>query len=208
MNSAQYKAMVAKTVNGKTPKAGLRALASKPALAITTHAILGFDVEVGNLMGTLNQYILGFQMKPEWKHAATEDLGRCLYYAVMLARTLKTPVPGSGKRVRLHGMTLGACLMELHTTANHMVSALRNVIGGTADLSGPELVNLTSHAFELLWPLCTELSGSTPASVMVENAQQLVDMHPDGFFEKKVKPVAETPAATETPPTSTEEAVH
>lgn len=210
MNTAEYKAMVVKTIDTKVPKDSLRSLARKPSLSVMTHGILGFNVEVGQLLHTLNQYILGFQMKPEWKEASVDNLGRCMYYAVLLARTTKTSLPGGAKRVRLHGMTLTACLLELHDTATHMLYTLRNAVGGN-DLNPEEISHLLDHAVDLLWPLCTELAGSTPAAVMVENAQKLASMYPEGYFtvvRKQKGETAETQPEAESEPTNADETVH
>lgn len=191
MDTAHFKACVTKTLDAKPVKDGLRLLARKNQTTHVTKGVIGFNTSVGALMYALEDYTLGLQLTQDMRDDAAGALADCLYYGTVLAKAVKVTVPGSGKKVRLHGMTMTKALLELNATATRMLIDLQRVLG--ADDGELDIEKIGAHlnqAFGLLWPLTTELTHKLPAELMAHEIGKLAIAHPEGFFDVVKKPRA------------------
>jgi hypothetical protein len=122
VDNATYRKNVLKTLSVKPAKAGLKILVRQTARMNAAHAIIGIASETGELLAGLRQYVVGAsKLTDAMKVNAFEECGDIGYYIQVAAKFLKVKVPGSGKKVKLKGMTRTEALLELMAISSAML---------------------------------------------------------------------------------------
>lgn len=190
MDSASFKRNVFRTLSPKTSKAGLRGVARTTPGVHIMYAITGLNTEVGALMESLKPFVLGFQLNSAMKQDAFLAFGGVSYFAVMLAKVIKAKVPGSGKKVHLHGLTKTEALLKLNSLSNDLMYTTMRVFRNEEwDLD--EIKAQTEEVLQVLWPLIYDLLGVAPALIFEDYCARLAPGFPEGLFsveEAQYKP--------------------
>lgn len=181
METAVFKRNVLRTLSAKTAKAGLRTIARKTPSVFVLQAIIGLNTEFGRLKNALHPYMLGHQLTDGIRTDAKSSAGGVYYYTVLLARTLKTKIPGSGKKVHLKDMTMTEGLLKLDTLTGDLMYSAAGVFSGE-DLDLDDIKATCDSIIALLWPLTYDLIGTTPAEVFEEYMAGLSNVFPTGLF--------------------------
>lgn len=201
MDSNLYRRNVLATLSVKPAKAGLRRIASNTVRTNVSHAIVGFCGEVSELLVGMADYLLGVKKLTQIEGInILEEMGDIGYYLVVGCKFAKVKVPGSGKKVKLVGMTLGKALMELNRLAADLQDLFhRNAYygpkyledGKTVDVVATEALEaerlvktqaILAEAVALYWPLCYELFAEPPATVFEANINKLTLRYGAGYF--------------------------
>jgi hypothetical protein len=181
MNSNQFKRNVSRTVSARVAKAGLQNATRKIVGTNVLHAIVGLNTEVGALLQSMQPFLLGNQMKPQWIEEAYTPFGGVSYYVMMLAKALKLKVPGAGKKVKLVGMTKTEGLLALNNmSVDLLYHAMAVMQGNVMDLE--VLQTDVSAIIGVLWPLMFDLLGVPPAVVFENYSARLEAAYPEGLF--------------------------
>jgi hypothetical protein len=192
MESNLYKRNVLATVSVKPAQAGLRRLASNTVRVNVSHAMVGLAQTVSDLLVNMTGYILGSE---RWdkidKEAAVKAMGDVGYYLAIGCKYAKVKLPGSGKKVKLVGMTRGKALMELNRVAAEVATVFHDsVYHGPVFLEGGKLIDkeataaveaerlakvqgLLDTAVKMYWPLCYDMFQEPPAYVFGKHIESL-----------------------------------
>jgi len=181
MNSNQFKRNVMRTVSARMAKAGLHNATRKVVGTNVLHAIVGLNTEVGALLQSMQPFLLGNQMKPQWIEDAYTPFGGVSYYVMMLAKSLKLKIPGSGKKVKLVGMTKTEGLLALNNMSVDLLYHAMAVLQGNA-MDFDTLQADVSNIIGVLWPLMFDLLGVPPAVVFENYCARLEAAYPQGLF--------------------------
>jgi hypothetical protein len=181
MDTGIFKRNVFRTVLVKTAKVGLRDTARTSPTTNLFHGIIGFNTEVGGLLQGLNPYLLGEQLNDTLLQNTFTSLGGVSYYTVMLAKTLKVKIPGSGKKVHLKHYTKTEALLKLNSLSVELLYQAMGVFnGGVWDTEAIKMV--IDQVIEVLWPLTYDLLAVTPSVVFESYSARLEAGYPTGLF--------------------------
>jgi hypothetical protein len=181
MDTASFKRNVLRTVGVKTAKFGLRNTARESVDTNALHGVFGLNTEVGGLLQNMRPYILGVQLNDGMLQDAFTSFGGVSYYLVLLAKTLKVKVPGSGTKRHLKGMTPTEALLRLNSLSGDLLYFGMSVFhGGLGDKEGA--AQLVEQFIEVFWPLMYELLGVPPAQVFEDYIAKVAPGFPEGMF--------------------------
>ena len=228
MDTAQYKRGVMKTLSIKPAKEGLRYAARNTGRTTLLHGAVGLATEAMELLGAAQQYLLDGRMTSEARAAVVDELGDCGYYLVVMAKTLKVKVPGSGKKLKIVG-TRGKALLDFLHLAERILSSQKKVFYGVKTMDNPALPGrlvldpaaqaevdagwaevlkpLIVAALDLYARLSHDLTGGSAAEVMDANIAKLTLRYGAGFFDqvkasaekdKQAEAAAQAPVAAKT----------
>jgi len=183
METAAFKRNVFRTLSVKTAKAGLRYTARNTPATNVFHGIVGLNTEVGRLMAGVQPFLLGFQLNDAVLQNLFQALGGVSYYAVLLAKTLKVKVPGSGKKVHLHSLTKTEAILQLNALTNALLYDATGVFVGN-DINFAEIAVTVQAIIDTIWPLTYDMLGVPVADVFEDYSARLAAGLPPGLFSK------------------------
>lgn len=126
MDNASFRKNVFKTLSQKPAKLGLKIVSRNTRRTNIFHAISGIAAETLELVGAMGPYIVGAKKFDEtMKNHALEESGDLAYFIAVAAKMLKVKVPGSGKKVKLKGMTRSEALVQLASLASDMFDLVK-----------------------------------------------------------------------------------
>lgn len=181
MDTAAFKRNVFRTISVKTAKAGLRYTARNTPATNVLHGIIGLNTEVGGLMAGVQPFLLGFQLNDAVLQNLFQALGGVSYYAVLLAKTLKVKIPGSGKKVHLHSLTKTEAILQLNALTNDLLYHATGVFNGK-DLDLVTVASNVEAIIDTIWPLTYDMLGVTVADVFADYSERLAPGFPAGLF--------------------------
>jgi hypothetical protein len=181
MNSNSFERSVMRTVSPLLAKEGLRDVARSNQTTNLLHGIIGLNTEIGGLLQNLQPYLLGFQLNNELLQATFTSLGGVNYYAVLLAKTLKVKVPGSGKKVHLQAMTKTEAVLRLNSLSVDLLYEAMAVFRGEP-INTEATATLVEDFLSTIWPMTYDLLGVTPSQVFDSYAERLAAGYPEGLF--------------------------
>ena len=114
-----FRKNVAKTISAKAAKLGLKTLVKNTQAVNIAHVGADLTRNVGNLLQSQEQNILGFQVTQEDKDKAAFFLGDVGASVVALAKVLKVKTPSSASKKKLVG-TRASNLLQLHSLATDL----------------------------------------------------------------------------------------
>jgi hypothetical protein len=123
MQIGVYRKNVMKTLQIKPARLGLKLTSKNNKKTAVAVAVVGLNVEIGQLLNSLSPYICGLQMTDGIKASAFERFGQVGYYLTMFCRILKVKMPTASKKAKLSG-TRTAALLQLNHLGNDMLSLL------------------------------------------------------------------------------------
>jgi hypothetical protein len=181
MDTATYRRCVAKTLNAKPAKAGLRTVARKAQYMNLSFGLVGFADAMGEVREVLAQYILGFQFDPAVRPQLREKLGEAIYALTIASKTVKIRVPANKRKFKVVGMTNTAALLKLDSISTQMLRAFKVAYEGL-EFDLDRIKGLVEEAWPLLYGLCGSLADATPAQVMGANVAHLTERMQTGTF--------------------------
>lgn len=114
MDNATYRKNVFKTLSIKPAKLGLKLVSRNTNRTNIFHTSTGVATEGAEFVIGLTPYLLGIsKLTDAMKSNAFEEMGDLGYYITALAKCVKAKLPGSGKRLKLKGMTRSEAVMQL-----------------------------------------------------------------------------------------------
>jgi hypothetical protein len=111
MKIGAFRKNVGKTLTVKSTKLGLKTVAKNTARTNIALGTVALKVHTGQLLQTMNQYLLGVQQTQEMKDSALPVMGNIGYDLALLAKVLKGKLPSSTKKIKLVGTRAAAILM-------------------------------------------------------------------------------------------------
>lgn len=131
MDNMKYRTNVMKTLSIGPAKAGLKLVVKKTVRLNVFHAAIGLATEAMELTAALSAYIAGSsRLTEKMKIHAFEEAGDISYYATVLAKMLKVKVTGSGKKVKLKGMTRTEAVLKLNDVAGQILDQAKKYLYG------------------------------------------------------------------------------
>lgn len=182
MDVATYRRNVFKTLAIKEAKQGVRGLARKNQTINIAHGIVGFRTEVGELMESLSGYVAGRQLSDDMKIKSQKEFGDMLYYLTVLAKMLKVKLPGSGKKIKLHGITRTEALLQVDTISNELLDIFKKSFYGR-EMDLVLATKLMEDVIPIVWSLHYDLLQIPPAETMAKNIAHLAEKYPNQVFD-------------------------
>jgi hypothetical protein len=131
MDNGSYKRNVFKTLSQREAKLGLKFVARNTKRTNVMHAVSGIMAGTLKLSGVLGPYMVGsVKINDAMKIAAFDAASELTYYLTVAAKVLKVKIPGSGKKVKLKGMTRSEAVVKLVQLATTLADAEKEVFLG------------------------------------------------------------------------------
>lgn len=203
MDNATFARNALKTFSNKPAQYGLRRVAGNLKRTHVMHAAFGLLSEMAETFDVMAPWMLGAQqLSPAMLTKGMDEMGDVGYFMALLARRLKVRLPGSGKKLRLKGMSPAQALHKMMTLANVIASQQKKNFYGPVlvegegyrqKVDGPatELVEAGRNKimatalseFALLyWQVSNEVFGVAPAVLFSKNIAKLAVRYPDQTF--------------------------
>lgn len=131
MDNGSYKRNVFKTLRQREAKLGLKFVARNTKRTNVMHAISGIQAGTLRMAGTLGPYMVGsVKINDTMKIAAFDAASDLTYFLTVAAKTLKVKIPGSGKKVKLKGMTRSEAMVKLVQLATTLADTGKEIFTG------------------------------------------------------------------------------
>jgi NTP pyrophosphatase (non-canonical NTP hydrolase) len=124
---AVFRKNLLKTVNVKASRRALKYTARRNQKIAIAHLAMSVSGNVGEVLGKMNQYLLGFQLTGEHKQDLKDPFGDLGANLVLLCRFLKVKTPTTTKKSKLMG-TPGSALLELESLAAEMLRTVNEAL--------------------------------------------------------------------------------
>ena len=188
MKTNAFKRIAIQTVSPKATKEGVRNLLRKRASINILAAIVGAQIALNDLLGTMGKIRLGYAIKQEEKLAAQRDLGFLIRHLVITGKLLKVKIPPAQRKIKVVGTVLDNLLaLEFPIAALTKSVIGLPTIGTDAPLTtiGPNVINSLNAAYALSWSLL----GIPASEVMASHVEAIRDQFPAEIFaEPAAKP--------------------
>lgn len=163
MDNVTYRKNVYKTLSVKPAKAGLRFVVRNTIRVNLFHASTGLASEAMELVNAMSDYLIGAsQLTDKMKVHAFEEMGDFGYYLVVASKSVKAKLPGSGKKLKLKGMTRSAAVLDLHKAASDILDLAKK------NFYGPKMIQTTKVAPVKHYGDDGKVTGITDEQVTVE----------------------------------------
>lgn len=131
------------------------------------HAISGVAAETLELIKGLGPYMVGTtKLTDAMKVNAFEEAGDLTYFLTVAAKMLKVPVPGSGKKTKLKGMTRSEAIVQMAGMASDMFDLVKK------NFYGPVLTQQAVKRTKKVWKLDGSGQRTAEFDTVTETVQQ------------------------------------
>lgn len=203
MDNATFARNALKTFSNKPAQYGLRRVAGNLKRTHIMHAAFGLLSEMAETFEVMAPWMIGAQqLSPAMITKGMDEMGDVGYFMALLSRRLKVRLPGSGKKLRLKGMTPAQAFHKMMTLANVIASQQKKNFYGPVLIQGegfrqkldaPATEEQERQRYEkmsvallefasLYWQVSNEVFGVAPAVLFEKNIAKLAVRYPDQTF--------------------------